>query len=158
MHRIVGRLRVHLLFYTINGSYQQGRTMPPRYAFRLEDLRVFHQVRATCHACGRKSIIPNATLLQGGPVGHGSFRSNDNCGAENVEREARPHSTWNFGRVIEIQDLFISIRQTQIPMPNNTMKTCGNITCGHRRKATSERVRLSALRGDPVGLVFGSYT
>jgi DNA-directed RNA polymerase subunit RPC12/RpoP len=24
-------------------------------------------VRASCHACGRKSIIPNATLLQGRP-------------------------------------------------------------------------------------------
>ena len=39
--------------------------MPPRYAFRLEDLRVFHQVRANCHACGHKAIIPNAALLQG---------------------------------------------------------------------------------------------
>ena len=37
--------------------------MPPRYAFRLEDLRVFHLVRASCQACGRKPIIPNATLL-----------------------------------------------------------------------------------------------
>jgi hypothetical protein len=39
--------------------------MPPRYAFRLEDLRVFHQVRASCHACGHKAIVPNARLLQG---------------------------------------------------------------------------------------------
>jgi hypothetical protein len=39
--------------------------VPPRYAFRLEDLRVFHQVRASCHACGHKAIIPNAALLQG---------------------------------------------------------------------------------------------
>ena len=39
--------------------------MPPRYAFRLEDLRVFHLVRARCHACGHKAIIPNAALLQG---------------------------------------------------------------------------------------------
>ena len=41
--------------------------MRPRYAFRLEDLRVFHLVRASCHACGHKAIIPNATLLQGRP-------------------------------------------------------------------------------------------
>jgi ribosomal protein L37E len=41
--------------------------VPPRYAFRLEDLRVFHLVRARCHACGHKAIIPNATLLQGRP-------------------------------------------------------------------------------------------
>ena len=38
--------------------------MPPRYAFRLEDLRVFHLVRPSCHACGHKAIIPNAALLQ----------------------------------------------------------------------------------------------
>ena len=49
----------------MNGRDGQARTMPPRYAFRLEDLRVFHQVRASCHACGHKAIIPNATLLQG---------------------------------------------------------------------------------------------
>jgi hypothetical protein len=40
-------------------------TMPPRYAFRLEDLRAFHLVRASCLACAHKAIIPNATLLQG---------------------------------------------------------------------------------------------
>jgi hypothetical protein len=39
--------------------------MPARYAFRLEDLRAFHLVRASCHACGHKTIIPNAALLQG---------------------------------------------------------------------------------------------
>ena len=41
--------------------------MPPRYAFRLEDLRVFHHVRASCHACGHKDVISNASLLQGRP-------------------------------------------------------------------------------------------
>jgi DNA-directed RNA polymerase subunit RPC12/RpoP len=41
--------------------------VPPRYAFRLEDLRAFHLVRVSCHACGRKATIPNATLLQGRP-------------------------------------------------------------------------------------------
>ena len=41
--------------------------MPPRYAFRLEDLRVFHLVRASCHACGHKDVVPNAALLQGRP-------------------------------------------------------------------------------------------
>jgi hypothetical protein len=39
--------------------------VPPRYAFRLEDLRVFHLVRASCHTCGHKAIVPNATLLRG---------------------------------------------------------------------------------------------
>jgi hypothetical protein len=42
-------------------------TLPPRYAFRLEDLRVFHLVRASCHACAHKAVIPHAKLLQGRP-------------------------------------------------------------------------------------------
>ena len=41
--------------------------MPPRYAFRLEDLRVFHFVRASCLACGHKAIIPNVALQPGRP-------------------------------------------------------------------------------------------
>jgi hypothetical protein len=41
--------------------------VPPRYAFRLEDLRVFHVVRASCHACTHKAIIPNVMLLKGRP-------------------------------------------------------------------------------------------
>jgi hypothetical protein len=41
--------------------------VPPRYVFRLEDLRVFHQVRASCHACAHKAIIPNSALQQGRP-------------------------------------------------------------------------------------------
>ena len=53
---------------------EQARTVPPRYAFRLEDLRVFHLVRASCHACGHKAIIPNATLL-GRLATHACWRS-----------------------------------------------------------------------------------
>lgn len=41
--------------------------MPPRYDFRLEDLRSFHLVRANCHVCAHHAMVPNATLLQGWP-------------------------------------------------------------------------------------------
>jgi hypothetical protein len=41
--------------------------VPPRYDFRLEDLRTFHLVRASCHACAHTAIVPNAGLLQGRP-------------------------------------------------------------------------------------------
>jgi hypothetical protein len=41
--------------------------VPPRYDFRLEDLRAFHLVRASCHACAHKAIIPKATLQHGRP-------------------------------------------------------------------------------------------
>jgi hypothetical protein len=42
-------------------------TGPPRYAFRLEDLRAFHLVRVSCHACAHKAVIAPATLLQRRP-------------------------------------------------------------------------------------------
>jgi hypothetical protein len=46
LHRILDRLHVHLLSYTIShGQESRTRPVPPRYAFRLEDLRVFHFVR-----------------------------------------------------------------------------------------------------------------
>jgi hypothetical protein len=38
--------------------------VPPRYDFRLEDLRSFHLVRASCHACAHKALIPNSVLQQ----------------------------------------------------------------------------------------------
>ena len=77
--------------------------MPPRYAFRLEDLRVFHFVRASCLACGHKAIIPNAALLQGRP-GYTRLMSLDgSCGAKDAGREGRPRSKWNYGRAIEIE-------------------------------------------------------
>jgi hypothetical protein len=41
--------------------------VPPRYDFRLEDLRVFHLVLGSCRACGHKAIIANAALQQGRP-------------------------------------------------------------------------------------------
>jgi rubredoxin len=72
--------------------------MPPRYAFRLEDLRVFHLVRASCHACGHKAIVPNAALLQG-RSGHTRLMDLErqlccrNCGARgkaSLEVELRP--------------------------------------------------------------------
>jgi len=50
-----------------NGQESTSPTVPLRYDFRLEDLRVFHLVRANCHACAHKAIVPNATLLQGRP-------------------------------------------------------------------------------------------
>jgi hypothetical protein len=39
--------------------------VPPRYAFRLEDLRAFHLVLASCRGCAHKATIPNITLRQG---------------------------------------------------------------------------------------------
>jgi hypothetical protein len=72
--------------------------VPPRYDFRLEDLRAFHLARAHCQACGHKAIIPNATLQQG-RVGHTRLTSLQRrlrcqrCGAKGkawLEMEFRP--------------------------------------------------------------------
>jgi ribosomal protein L37E len=41
--------------------------VPPRNDFRLEDLRVFHLVLASCLSCGHKAILANVVLVQGRP-------------------------------------------------------------------------------------------
>jgi hypothetical protein len=41
--------------------------VPPRYDFRLEDLRAFHVVRANCRVCAHKAVIPPAALLLNRP-------------------------------------------------------------------------------------------
>jgi hypothetical protein len=41
--------------------------LPPRYAFRLEDLRVWHLVEACCPICRHRSVIDHARLTSGRP-------------------------------------------------------------------------------------------
>ena len=75
--------------------------MPPRYAFRLEDLRVFHLVRASCHACGHKEVIPNAALLQGRPGYTRLMSLERQLRCRKCGQGARPLLMWNFGHAIE---------------------------------------------------------
>ncbi len=44
---------------------ERSKNIPPRYAIRLEDLRAWHVVFATCAACGKRTHI-DARLLQHG--------------------------------------------------------------------------------------------
>ena len=44
---------------------EQSKNVPPRYAIRLEDLRGWHVVFATCAACGKRTHI-DVRLLQNG--------------------------------------------------------------------------------------------
>lgn len=39
--------------------------MPPRNAFRLDDLRAWHVVEAACGSCRHRAVIDHATLTQG---------------------------------------------------------------------------------------------
>jgi hypothetical protein len=39
--------------------------MPPRHAFRLEDLRAWHAVEAECSSCRHQAVIDHARLIQG---------------------------------------------------------------------------------------------
>ena len=41
--------------------------LPPRYAFRLEDLRVWHEVEAACRSCRHRAVIDHASLTYGRP-------------------------------------------------------------------------------------------
>jgi hypothetical protein len=44
---------------------EQSKNIPPRYAIRLDDLRAWHVIVATCGACRRRARI-DAWLLQHG--------------------------------------------------------------------------------------------
>jgi hypothetical protein len=41
--------------------------LPPRYAFRLEDLRVWHVVRVSCRLCRHKAELAPAMLTRNQP-------------------------------------------------------------------------------------------
>ena len=47
------------------GRVEQSKNTPPRYAIRLDDLRAWHVIVATCAACRKRTHI-DARLLQHG--------------------------------------------------------------------------------------------
>ncbi len=49
-------------------------------------------------------------------------------------------------------------RQVHVPQPGSTAPDFEIEVLDRERKRTGETVRLSNLRGKPVGLMFGSYT
>ena len=49
-------------------------------------------------------------------------------------------------------------RQAGVPQPGSQAPDFELDVLTRERQRTGERVRLSALRGKPVGLIFGSYT
>jgi hypothetical protein len=48
-----------------SAGVERSKNIPPRYAIRLDDLRAWHVVFATCAACGKRTHI-DARLLQHG--------------------------------------------------------------------------------------------
>ena len=49
-------------------------------------------------------------------------------------------------------------RQVRVPQPGTIAPDIELDIVSRERKLTGDKVRLSALRGEPVGLIFGSYT
>jgi hypothetical protein len=49
-------------------------------------------------------------------------------------------------------------RQVRVPQPGTIAPDFELDVVTRDRRQTGERIRLSAMRGQPVGLVFGSYT
>ena len=49
-----------------SAGMEHNRNIPPRYAIRLDDLRAWHVILATCVVCGKRTHI-DARLLQHGP-------------------------------------------------------------------------------------------
>jgi hypothetical protein len=48
-----------------SAGVEQNKNIPPRYAIRLDDLRAWHVIVATCAACRKRTHI-DARLLQHG--------------------------------------------------------------------------------------------
>jgi hypothetical protein len=48
-----------------SADVERSKNIPPRYAIRLDDLRAWHVIFATCAACRRRTHI-DARLLQHG--------------------------------------------------------------------------------------------
>jgi hypothetical protein len=47
---------------------EQSKNIPPRYAVRLDDLRPWHVIVATCRACGKRAHVNAAILRRGRPA------------------------------------------------------------------------------------------
>ena len=50
-----------------SAGVEQNKNIPPRYAIRLEDLRAWHVIVATCAACGKRTHIDARVLQHGRP-------------------------------------------------------------------------------------------
>src|SRR5271163_4145201 len=50
-----------------NNGYGTPMREPPRYDFRLEDLRAWHLVEASCRRCRHKATIAHELLMRGRP-------------------------------------------------------------------------------------------
>ena len=77
--------------------------LPPRYAFRLEDLRTWHVVRVSCRMCRHKADIAPTALKQGRP---GYTRLVDLEGrlrCRNCGRGAGRRFWWSSGRGIDVE-------------------------------------------------------
>src|ERR1700680_1915709 len=75
--------------------------LPPRYAFRLEDLRVWHVVRVSCRICRHRADIISAALTRAGRAAPVWSTSRGGFAAGIAGREARRRWRWNCGRGIE---------------------------------------------------------
>jgi hypothetical protein len=53
-------------YENITSTYQIAMLpLPPRYAFRLEDLRVWHIVEAACPVCRHRAVTTHTRLTNG---------------------------------------------------------------------------------------------
>ena len=55
------------LLWHSSARMEHNRNIPPRYAIRLDDLRAWHVVFATCAACGKRTHIDVRLLRHGRP-------------------------------------------------------------------------------------------
>jgi hypothetical protein len=72
LHRRKRRKRSELLLtvplWHRSAGVEQSKNIPPRYAIRLDDLRPWHVIVATCRACGKRAHVNAAILQRGRPA------------------------------------------------------------------------------------------
>jgi hypothetical protein len=87
-YRLLGStVPTHLLtrlLWRSPGRVEQTRNMPPRYALRLDDLRPWHLIVATCAACGRRAHVAAALLQHRRPRTPGCSTLSGSSGAPAV--------------------------------------------------------------------------
>jgi hypothetical protein len=69
---------------------ERTKNITPRNASRLDDLRAWHVVFATCAACGKRTHI-DARLLQHGRPPHQAARSRAEASLQQLRQSSRQH-------------------------------------------------------------------
>jgi len=100
---VVGRWRVHFLFYTLGGRYQQARPCRRATPSASKTWASSTWCAPAATPAGTRRSFQTLSCYRGDPATRASWRLSASCTAANAGRGARPCSMWNSGRAIEFR-------------------------------------------------------